>query len=275
MTDIAPPKEQIEEVKTENVKIKSEFTDLVSKDTPLSHEAWTAFVSNVNAASSKIDQVTQSLEAYKKSKKSSEAPKEDPNAKIFEEYAKLYNSIKDSLIGENGNTKSDVATSNFEKLIFTTDFIARYPNSNEESNPINNFILAIKNYSFNKNAKSINPHLTISPESESQLNHQLLKAVLDALEPKTIKELLPVTGTSYDTNDNLINAITALFNSGDSKLKPKILEIYTKLLSSQGGGSFSSSMSKKNRKSHKSYHPGIGKTKKHHHGHHKKISFVH
>ena len=37
----------------------------------------------------------------------------------------------------------------------------------------------------------------------------------------------------------------------------------------------SSSKSKKSRKSHKSYHPGIGKTKKHHHGHHKKISFVH
>ena len=37
----------------------------------------------------------------------------------------------------------------------------------------------------------------------------------------------------------------------------------------------SSSKSKKNRKSHKSYHPDIGKTKKHHHSHHKKISFVH
>jgi hypothetical protein len=37
----------------------------------------------------------------------------------------------------------------------------------------------------------------------------------------------------------------------------------------------SSSKSKKNRKSHKSYHPDIGKTKKHHHRHHKKISFVH
>jgi len=40
-----------------------------------------------------------------------------------------------------------------------------------------------------------------------------------------------------------------------------------------GGGS--SSTSKKNRKSHKSYHPDIGKTRKHHHSRHKKVSFVH
>jgi len=37
----------------------------------------------------------------------------------------------------------------------------------------------------------------------------------------------------------------------------------------------SSSTSKKNRKSHKSYHPDIGKTRKHHHTRHKKVSFVH
>jgi hypothetical protein len=43
----------------------------------------------------------------------------------------------------------------------------------------------------------------------------------------------------------------------------------------QGGGS--SSYSKKNRKSHKSDHPGIGKTRKHHHSHSepKRVSFVH
>ena len=43
--------------------------------------------------------------------------------------------------------------------------------------------------------------------------------------------------------------------------------------SDQLGGS--SSTSKKNRKSHKSYHPDIGKTRKHHHSRHKKVSFVH
>jgi hypothetical protein len=37
-----------------------------------------------------------------------------------------------------------------------------------------------------------------------------------------------------------------------------------------------SSASKKNRKSHKSYHPGIGKTRKHHsHSEPKRVSFVH
>jgi len=41
-------------------------------------------------------------------------------------------------------------------------------------------------------------------------------------------------------------------------------------------GGRSSSSSKKNRKSHKSYHPGIGKTRKHHsHSEPKRISFVH
>jgi len=43
---------------------------------------------------------------------------------------------------------------------------------------------------------------------------------------------------------------------------------------SRVGGS--SSSSKKNRKSHKSYHPGIGKTRKHHsHAEPKRVSFVH
>ena len=43
---------------------------------------------------------------------------------------------------------------------------------------------------------------------------------------------------------------------------------------SKVGGS--SSSSKKNRKSHKSYHPGIGKTRKHHsHSEPKRVSFVH
>ena len=42
-----------------------------------------------------------------------------------------------------------------------------------------------------------------------------------------------------------------------------------------GGGS-SKSKSKKKRKSYKSYHPEIGKTRKHHsHDDHKRVSFVH
>jgi hypothetical protein len=205
----------------------------------------------------------------------SKAVKEDPNAIIFKEYAELYTMIKGSLTEQDGSIKVDVNASNFEQLIFTENFIRQTQGSNVEGNPINNFILAIENYSLNSNANTIRPKDTITQDKYSELNHQLLRAVLDALDLTSIKGLLPNMDTSYDTMGNLIEAITALFKDKEGKLQSKILELYNKFASPQGGGSSSSSKSKKNRKSHKSYHPDIGKTRKHHHIHHNKISFVH
>jgi len=267
-------KAQIEAVTKENGDIKLEFTTLAI--TPLTDSKWTAFASKVEAASSKIDEVIKLLEEYNLLKAStSKAVKEDPNAIIFKEYAELYTMIKGSLTEQDGSIKIDLDASNFEKLIFTENFIRQNQGSNVEGNPINNFILAIKNYSLNSNANTIRPNDAITQDKYPELNHQLLRAVLDALDLTSIKGLLPDMDTSYDTMGNLIEAITALFKNKEGKLQPKILELYNKFASSQGGGSSSSSVSKKNRKSHKYYHPDIGKTKKHHHGHHKKISFVH
>uniref|UniRef100_A0A6C0EY89 Uncharacterized protein n=1 Tax=viral metagenome TaxID=1070528 RepID=A0A6C0EY89_9ZZZZ len=85
-----------------------------------------------------------------------------------------------------------------------------------------------------------------------------------------------LTDLSLDKIDDIIRALRKT-NAGYS-----FVDIIDKLnereqaslrSSDQLGGS--SSTSKKNRKSHKSYHPDIGKTRKHHHSRHKKVSFVH
>jgi hypothetical protein len=57
-------------------------------------------------------------------------------------------------------------------------------------------------------------------------------------------------------------------------LSPEMTDVRMKDSAFNVGGS---SSSKKNRKSYKSYHPGIGKTRKHHHSHAepKRVSFVH
>ena len=58
--------------------------------------------------------------------------------------------------------------------------------------------------------------------------------------------------------------------AAEAAAQQQAADLYNK---NKGGGS---SASKKNRKSHKSYHPGIGKTRKHHsHSEPKRVSFVH
>ena len=248
-------KAEIEAVKKENGQIKLEFTTLAN--TQLNDTKWTDFVSKVNAASSKIDQVTQSLEAYKKSK----APiSEDPNANFFEEYAKLYERIKTALM-EGDKLKSDL-NSNYDNLVEAIK-------GDDLNIPIYSFIEAIKSNSLNSKAKKIKAF----EGNDTEINYRLLTAVLTNLNPDIIKQVgLPEQIASLD---QLLGKVVEMLNTSNSDLSKRISESYNQSVSSQGGGSFSSSMSKKNRKSHKSYHPGIGKTKKHHHGHHNKISFVH
>ena len=103
-------------------------------------------------------------------------------------------------------------------------------------------------------------------------------ALLQPLSPATpaTPQNLPIP-----TLERFIEQINAIFlnNSGSNDEKYGLTALIAKKYSSQEGGggtSSSSAKSKKNRKSHKSYHPGIGKTRKHHsHSEPKRISFVH
>jgi hypothetical protein len=176
----------------------------------------------------------------------------------------------------NGDDIKDAITSTtYYTAILTQEFTVKYSYVKNDANAIHKFIANIKTYSLNVNAKNINHSIDgINDENSSDLNHQLLKAVLTALKPESIPSFLPTTGTSYDTLNNLIEAITLQLTTSGSNLQN---EIKQKFMPSQGGGGSSSSLStsKKNRKSHKSYHTSIGKTKKHHRGNNNKISFVH
>jgi hypothetical protein len=273
MTDITDLKAQIQAVTKENDDIKSDFKYLVFKDTQLSDNAWKAFVSKVDTASNKIDQVTQSLEVYKQSKAPiSVAAKEDPNSKISSEiltdYTNLYERIKSALM-DGDKLKSDL-TSNYDNVL-------KGIQGDDNNTPTYSFIEAIKSNSLNSKAKIIQ---SFEGGVDADINYYLLKAVLTNLVPDAINQLV-----SSDSSIETVNSLNQLLGILVKMLNKPSSDLFTRISSSYHdnvkppkdiqGGSFSSSMSKKNRKSHKSYHPGIGKTKKHHHSHHKKISFVH
>ena len=268
-------KVKIKAVMTKHRILSVEFYNLKAATSKTPGTDWIEFDKNVDMASGELKEAIALLGQQKVSEKSPVAPsKEDANKEVFENYAKLYAAIINPLIADN-NLKPDIGPTNYEELILTANFLEMYPESDKSGTSINNFILAIKNYSLNSNAMKIK---MFTDDFPNNLNHQLLKAVLDALEPTGIKTLLLATGTSYDTLDNLINAITAMFTiSSENSLQAKIKELYMKatVASASGGSSSTLSTSKKNRKSHKYYHPGIGKTRKHHRCNHNKNSFVH
>ncbi len=176
MTDITDLKAQIQAVTKENDDIKSDFKYLVFKDTQLSDNAWKAFVSKVDTASNKIDQVTQSLEVYKQSKAPiSVAAKEDPNSKISSEiltdYTNLYERIKSALM-DGDKLKSDL-TSNYDNVL-------KGIQGDDNNTPTYSFIEAIKSNSLNSKAKIIQ---SFEGGVDADINYYLLKAVLTNLVP--------------------------------------------------------------------------------------------
>jgi len=268
--------QKIAVVDKEHDKITAKLVTLKDAGTTTDAAAWAEFGKEVDMASVNLKKAMELLFAYK-------GPTVTPGADddVFGKYEQLYKAITGALVGEDGMIKKEVKTDNFEILIFTEQFLGSYPGSypgsNDESNPINKFIMAIKAYSYNSNANNINTKLNIAKELHSNLNHELLKAVLDALAPAIIKDYL--IRQPPKSLDDLLKTLTRDLSTPDETnfLTTKIKALFTASTSSQGGGgSSSSSSSKKNRKSHKSYHPDIGKTRKHHsHTEPKRVSFVH
>ena len=81
--------------------------------------------------------------------------------------------------------------------------------------------------------------------------------------------------TLFDNNSQLVSVIDPSRHENPGVRAPASITNTENMAHAHDMVGGSSSKSKKNRKSHKSYHPDIGKTKKHHHRRHKKISFVH
>jgi hypothetical protein len=250
-------------------ELTAEFNKLDSATPKTTFDGWTNFVASIDTASSEIKAVIALLDAANLPQKS--VTPENINKTFFDEYAELYNGIKEALM-TGDDIKTTISYTTYDKDILTKEFLKKYLDANNSDNPINKFIMAIKTYSLNSNASRITGFNV--GETSPEISPPLLKAVLTALKPEGISSLLSITGTSYDTLNNLIEAITLQLKTSESNLQN---EIKQKFMPSQGGGGSSSSLStsKKNRKSHKYYHPGIGKTRKHHRCNHNKNSFVH
>jgi hypothetical protein len=100
-----------------------------------------------------------------------------------------------------------------------------------------------------------------------------LKTLNGATVPAEIKKFDDELDTA---KANLKGAQDKLDAFRKSKVSPDHIKLTADEEPEDFSGGRSSSSSKKNRKSHKSYHPGIGKTRKHHsHSEPKRISFVH
>jgi hypothetical protein len=270
--------QKIAAVDKEHASITDKLAAIKAPGVTTDAAAWTAFGDEVDTASANLKEAMKLLETYQPQTVTEENVNDESTNDTFSDYKKLYQAITEALVDtQHSKTKSDVDTTSFQSLIFTQGFITAYPDSNNESNPINLFIMAIKNYSYNSNANKINPTLTIAKELDNNLNHDLLKAVLDALSPTNVTTYL--SSQKPKSLDVLLKTLTRdLSTPGETNsLTTKIKELFAAPTSSQGGGgSSSSSSSKKNRKSHKSYHPDIGKTRKHHsHTEPKRVSFVH
>ena len=266
---------KIKEVTQEHDAIANKFTTLTTGPT----SNWQTFGKEVDAASDKLKEAVALLAKYKGPTVTPGAGDNTANEAVFGEYGKLYTAITKALVNGEGKINPEVATGNFESLIFTKGFTEVYADSNTEETPINKFIMAIKDSSFNSSASKIQLIENLTSEEGSKLNHALLKAVLDALATESVKGYLS-NPTPPKELAALLTTLTPMFTETNSSLRKEINEKYetaiTPISGTQVGGSSSSSSSKKNRKSHKSYHPDIGKTRKHHYNaDHKRVSFVH
>jgi len=264
----ATPSSRVKLIKLRHTTLTEKFEKLRSATSKTSDTDWNEFVSKVDTASSEIKKVIKLLDASQ-SPQQSAAPKagnEDSNNVVFDEYSKFYNDIRAALMESDGKIKSNV-DKGYDALLQSI-----IPENEDPQKKL--FAEAIKNKSLNESAITIKE---FTGGENADINYNLLKVVLAQLSPDNIKETVKHENLQDEslTLNKLLAEIIESLNTSTSELWKKISEEYTKNAPQAGGGSSSSlSTSKKNRKSHKSYHTSIGKTKKHHRGNHNKISFV-
>lgn len=306
-SDIAPVDDLIKKIFNQYSKVKSEFEKLSDSSTTNSDSAWTTFDTNfLEPAKIAFDTNKQEI-IQLRNKKSSAPPAKDetPPSKenANDKYTKFYELLT-SKIGGGDNFNLPLEFSDYPKYV-QTNFKEFNTDDDTVAGKINAAIIAL-------DETESTPIETVKSISSGSLNlffallfFRCMKGKEDKDKDKNMngaKLQTALTNLSLDKINDIIQELEnqnpdysfkniidklneQLFNSKSSlviKIDPSLHDTpgvmadaslrYGDPANMAGG---SSSKSKKSRKSYKSYHPGIGKTKKHHHSHHKKISFVH
>ena len=306
--DLLSVDDLLKKILKEYTKVKSEFEKLSDSPTTNSDSAWTTFDTTfLEPAKSAFDKDKQEI-TQKRNKKSSATQagdvtatppaKEDPT----NTYTKFYELLTSKNSGESSTTlKLPLEFSEYPKYVqakfgeFNTDkdnASGRIDNviSTLDSSRSTDTIETLKSIS----DSSLNLFFAllffrcIKGEGDKNMDEFKLKRALTNLSLDKINDIIKDlreknAGYSFVDiidilNEQLLNDKSRLAIEIDpsSHDNPRVRTPANLDPNSEGdwvGGS--SSTSKKNRKSHKSYHPDIGKTKKHHRRRHKKISFVH
>lgn len=265
-------KQHIAQVKTNHTNVEQAYKKLTATSTGAVR---TTFDALLTKAVTELTTAQQLLDAYKKAAAAAAVSPLSPTAEdkkipdsVMKEYTVFYNAIISALF-ESVERKEFVG--GLDKDTWA-DKIKSLTNSGQRS-PKPPFLAAIKSRSLNSRAI---PSISDNPDD---INHNLMKAVFIILEPSrlmteigNIASFNPLELTSLDT---LLTLLTRMLGEG-TDISRAINTEYTKVVAPSSGGS-SSSTSKKNRKSYKSYHPGIGKTRKHYNSHDepKRVSFIH
>ena len=305
-SDIGPVDDLIKKIFNQYSKVKSEFEKLSDSSITNPDSAWTTFDTNF-LEPAKIEFDTNKQEIIKKKNKKSSAPqavdvtpqsKENANDK----YTKFYELLTSKTDGDFSKTlKLPLEFSEYPNYVETN-----FKEFNTVAGNINTAIITL-NDNADLNGITIETFNTMETGSlnlffallffrcmkgkegkDKDMNGAKLQTALTNLSLDNINDIiqeLEKQNSNYSF-ENIIDKLNEqLFNSKSSlviKIDPSMHD-NPRLRSDANldpnfndpGHGGSSSKSKKSRKSHKSYHPGIGKTRKHHHGHHKKISFVH
>jgi hypothetical protein len=304
-SDIAPVDDLIKKIFNQYSKVKSEFEKLSDSSTPNPDSAWATFDTTVlEPAKSAFDNDKQ--EIIKKKNKKPSAPQagdvtvtppakdETPQSKenANDKYTKFYEKLTSKTDGDFSKTlKLPLEFSEYPRYVETN-----FKEFNTVAGNINTAIITLNDNAdlngitietFNKmETGSLNLFFALlffrcmKGKGDKNMNGGKLERALTNLSLDKINDIIQAlreknAGYSFEDiidklNEQLFDSKSRLVNEIDPSMHD-VPEVRAE--ASLAGGS--SSKSKKSRKSHKSYHPGIGKTKKHHHGHHKKVSFVH
>ena len=298
----------VKKILKEYSNVKTKFEKLSNSSTPNPDSDWATFDTTVlEPAKIAFDKDKQEINKIR-SKKSSDLPAKDetPPSKenANDKYTKFYELLTSKTSGEYSATLKlplefsnypNYVQTNFKEFYTEDDTVAQKINAAIDTLNDNAELNGITIETFNKmETGSLNLFFALlffrcmkeEIAEDKNMNRAKLQTALTNLSLDNIGyiiEELSKQKPNYSF-ENIIDKLNEqLFNSRSQhviKIDPYMHDnlgvmrppSITDPRDTVGG---SSSKSKKSRKSYKSYHPGIGKTKKHHHGHHKKISFVH